>query len=163
VAQDLAEKVRTVPDARTVDIEGPKALVDMMGRASPGTSLYLLQAMKSKDRHLAEAVEKRFFVFDAIPLVPDDLLPQAVRGIPSAVVVQALVGAPPDLQRKVILAFPEQARAGLVNSVKAAKADEATVAAARRQLVARFQTLAQQGKIDLKKISDAWQAQAKAS
>ncbi len=159
VARDLAEKARHVPDARTVDIEGPSALVGMMGRASPDTSLYLLQAMKAKDRRLSEAVEKRFFLFDAIPLVPDDVLPQAVRGMPSAVVVQALQGAPEDLQRKVLMAFPEQARPGLVNSLRAAKADSAEVEEARRQVVARFQALARQGKINLKQISDAWQAQ----
>ena len=160
VARDLAEKARHVPDARTVDIEGPTALVDLMGRASPDTSLYLLQAMKAKDRRLSEAVEKRFFLFDAIPLVPEDVLPQAVRGMPSAVVVQALQGAPEDLQRKVLMAFPEQARAGLVNSLRASKAAPAEVEEARRQVVARFQTLARQGKINLKQISDAWQAQA---
>jgi flagellar motor switch protein FliG len=163
VALNLAEKARTVPDARTVDIEGPKALVDMMGRTTPGTSRYLLQAMKSKDRRLAEAVEKRFFVFDAIPMVPDDVLPQVVRSVPSAVVIQALQGAPQELQRKVIMAFPEQARTGVVNSVKAAKFDAATVEEARRTVVARFQVLAEQGRINLKQIGDAWQAGAKAS
>ncbi len=163
VAMDLAEKARHLPDSRSVDIEGPKTLIDMMGRTSPSTSLYLLQAMKSKDRKLADAVEQRFFVFDAIPLVPDEVLPQIVRGMPSAVVVQALQGAPQDLQRKVIMAFPEQARGGMVTSLRAAKADAATVEEARRTLVARFQAVAQQGKLDLKQISAAWQAQAKAS
>ncbi len=163
VALDLAEKARHVPDARSVDIEGPRALVDMMGRTSPATSLYLLQSMKSKDRKLSEQVEKRFMVFDAIPLVPDDILPQVVRTVPSAVVIQAMQGAAQDIQRKVILAFPEQARPGLVNSIKAAKFDAATVDEARRQLVGRFQTLAEQGRIDLKAISAAWAAKAKAS
>ena len=163
VAQDLAEKSRHVPDARTVEIEGPTALVDLMGRASQDTSMYLLQAMKAKDRKLSEAVEKRFFLFDAITLVGDDVLPQAVRGMPSAVVVTALTGAPQDLQRKVLMAFPENARPGLVNSLRASKAGPAEVEDARRQVVARFQALARQGKIDLKKISDAWQAQAKPS
>ena len=150
-------------DSRSVDIEGATALVDLMGRASTDTSLYLLQAMKSKDRKLSEAVEKRFFLFDAIPLVPDDVLPQAVRGMPSAIVIQALTGAPQDLQRKVLMAFPEQARPGLVNSLRASKAESVQVEDARRQVVARFQALARQGKIDLKKISDAWQAQGKSS
>lgn len=163
VARDLAEKARFVPDSRSVDIEGATALVDLMGRASTDTSLYLLQAMKSKDRKLSEAVEKRFFLFDAIPLVPDDVLPQAVRGMPSAIVIQALTGAPQDLQRKVLMAFPEQARPGLVNSLRASKAESVQVEDARRQVVARFQALARQGKIDLKKISDAWQAQGKSS
>lgn len=163
VALDLAEKARHVPDARTADVEGPRTLVDMMGRTSPTTSLYLLQSMKTKDRKLSEQVEKRFMVFEAIPLVPDDVLPQVVRSVPSAVVIQALQGADQDLQRKVILAFPEPARPGLVNSIKAAKFDAATVDEARRQLVGRFQTLAEQGRIDLKAISAAWQARAKAS
>jgi flagellar motor switch protein FliG len=163
VALDLAQKTRSLPDARTVDIEGPTALVDLMGRASQDTSLYLLQAMKAKDRKLSEAVEKRFFLFDAIPLVPDDVLPQAVRGMPSAVVVTALTGSPQDLQRKVLMAFPEQARAGLVNSLRASKSQFAEIEDARRQVVARFQLLARQGKIDLKQISDAWQAQARST
>jgi flagellar motor switch protein FliG len=163
VARDLAENARFVPDSRSVDIEGPTALVDLMGRASADTSMYLLQAMKAKDRKLSEAVEKRFFLFDAIPLVPEDVLPQAVRGMPSAVVIQALTGAPQDLQRKVLMAFPEQARSGLVNSLRASKAETGEVEEARRQVVARFQALARQGKIDLKKISDAWQSQARQS
>jgi flagellar motor switch protein FliG len=73
--------------------------------------------------------------------------------------VQALQGAPEGLQRKVLMAFPEQARPGLVNSLRAAKAEPAEVEEARRQVVARFQALARQGKINLKQISDAWQAQ----
>jgi flagellar motor switch protein FliG len=163
VALDLATKAQHVPDSRSVDIEGPRALVDMMGRTSAATSLYLLQSMKSKDRKLSEQVEKRFMVFEAIPLVPDDILPQVVRTVPSSVVIQALQGAPQDIQRKVVMAFPEQARPGLVNSVKAAKFDAATIDEARRQLIGRFQTLAEQGRIDLKAISDAWQSKAKAS
>jgi flagellar motor switch protein FliG len=160
VAMDLAEKARHVPDARTADVEGPRALVDMMGRTSAATSLYLLQSMKTKDRKLSEQVEKRFMVFEAIPLVPDDILPQVVRSIPSAIVIQAMQGASQDIQRKVVLAFPEQARPGLVNSIKAGKFDAATVDEARRQLVGRFQTLAELGRIDLKAISSAWQASA---
>jgi flagellar motor switch protein FliG len=163
IALDLAQKSHHLPDARSVDVEGPRALVDMMGRTSAATSLYLLQSMKSKDRKLSEQVEKRFMVFEAIPLVPDEILPQVVRTVPSAVVIQALQGAPQDIQRKVVMAFPEQARAGLVNSIKAAKFDAATVDEARRQLIGRFQTLAEQGRIDLKAISSAWQSQAKAS
>jgi len=163
VAKALADKSRKLPDARTVDIQGPRALVDLMGRTSPDTSRYLLQAIKTKDRKLAEAVEERFFLFDAIPLVPEEQLPQVVRTMPSQTVIQALQGADQEIQRKVILAFPEQARTGLVTSLRAAKFDPETVAEARRQLVAHFQAQAAQGRIDLKQISDAWQQRAEAS
>ncbi|MBI4083241.1 MAG: hypothetical protein HY423_11590 [Candidatus Lambdaproteobacteria bacterium] len=159
VAKALADKSRHLPDAKSVDIEGPRALVDVMGRAAPETSRYLLQAMKTKDRRLSEVVEKRFFMFEFIPEVAEELLPQAVRAVASTTVIQALQGAEPELQRKVILAFPEQARTGLVTSLRSAKYDRQTILEARRQVVARFQQLAEQGKIDLKQISDAWQAQ----
>ena len=119
--------------------------------------------MKGKDVKLSEAVEKRFFMFEALPLVPQELLPQEVRVMPSQTVIQALQGADPEIQRKVILAFPEQARTGLVTTLRNARFDDETVLEARRQMVRRFQELAEQGKIDLKQISDAWQAQAQAS
>ncbi len=163
VATDLAEKARHVPDARLVEVEGPQALVDMMGRTSSDTSHYLLEALKSKDAKLSEEVEKRFFMFDAIPLVPDEVMPQAVRTLPSNTVIIAMQGAHPDIQRKVIMAFPEQTRTGLVTALRAARADPEAVETARRQMVANFQALGRQGRIDLKQISDAWQAQAKAS
>lgn len=160
VARDLAVKARALPDAATVDIVGPQTLVDVLGRASQDTSTYLLNAMKSKDTKLSDAVEKKFFLFDAIPFVPPDLLPQVIRAMPSAVVMQALSGADPDIQRPVIMAFPEQARAGLVNTLRASQFDEETIMEARRQVVSRFQAMAERGKIDLKQISDAWQAKA---
>lgn len=160
IAQDLSEKARHVPDARTLDVEGPRALVDMMGWASSDTSKFLLQAIRAADSELSEAVDKRFFMFDSIPMVPDALLPQAVRTVPSTTVVQALQGADTEIQRKVIMAFPEQARNGLVTTLRAANYDSETIDEARRQLVARFQVLGEQGKIDLKQISDAWQSQA---
>jgi len=163
VGTGLAEKARYAPDARMVDIEGPAALVDLMARTSTATSHYLLEAMKAKDAHLSQEVEKRFFLFEAIPLVPDDMIPQAVRTLPSTVVIQAMQGASPDLQRKVIMGFPEQARTGLVTALRASRADPETVSEARRTVVAKFQELGRQGRIDLKQISDAWQAQAKAS
>jgi len=163
VATDLAEKARHVPDARLVDIEGPSALVDLMARTSSDTSRYLLEAMKSKDARLSQEVEKRFFMFEAIPLVPDEAMPQAVRTLPSSVVIQAMQGASPEVQRKVIMAFPEQARTGLVTALRAARADPEAVQDARRLVVAKFQELGRQGRIDLKQISDAWQARAKAS
>jgi flagellar motor switch protein FliG len=163
VATDLAIKARNVPDARMVEIEGPLALVDLMARASADTSRYLLEAMKSKDTRLSAEVEKRFFMFEAIPMVPDEALPQAVRTLPSSVVIQAMQGASPDLQRKVIMAFPEQARTGLVTALRASRAEPEAVQDARRQVVAQFRELARLGRIDLKQISDAWQAQAKAS
>lgn len=163
VGRELAQMVSSLPDPRTVDVEGPTALVDLMGRTSADTSRYLLQSMKSKDTALAEQVEQRFFLFDSITLVSDELLPQAVRTMPSATVVQALQGADQEIQRKVIMAFPEQARAGMVNSVRAADFDEETIREARRQVVRKFQALAAQGKIDLKQISDAWQSGTGAS
>ena len=163
VATDLAEKARHVPDARLVAIEGPLALVDLMARTSSATSRYLLNAMKSKDARLSQEVEKRFFMYEAIPLVPDEAVPQAVRTLPSNVVIQSLQGASPELQRKVIMAFPEQARTGLVTALRASRADPEAVLEARRQVVAKFQDLGRQGRIDLKQISDAWQAQVKAS
>ncbi|MCH7477144.1 MAG: hypothetical protein IIA14_03470, partial [SAR324 cluster bacterium] len=163
VAHDLAVKTRNLPDSKTVDIEGPRTLVDLLGRTSSVTSQYLLKAMKGKDVKLSEAVEKRFFMFEALPLVPQELLPQVVRVMPSQTVIQALQGADPEIQRKVILAFPEQARTGLVTTLRNARFDDETVLEARRQMVRRFQELAEQGKIDLKQISDAWQAQAQAS
>jgi flagellar motor switch protein FliG len=163
VGRELAKLVHTLPDPRLVDVEGHTALVDLMGRTSADTSRYLLQALKSRDTELADQVERRFFLFDSIPMVPDELLPQAVRTIPSTTVVQALQGADQDIQRKVIMAFPEQARAGMVNSLRSANYDEETIREARRQVVRKFQSLAAQGKIDLKQISDAWQSRAQAS
>ncbi len=163
VAIALAEKARFVPDARMVEVEGPAALVNVMGRASAGTSRYLLDAMKAKDTHLSAEVEKRFFLFDAIPLVPDDVMPQAVRTMPSDTVIAALQGAAPELQRKVIMAFPEQARPGLVTALRAARASPEQVEEARRAVVAQFQELGRTGRLNLKQISDAWQAQAQAS
>jgi flagellar motor switch protein FliG len=119
--------------------------------------------MKSKDTRLSQEVEKRFFMFEAIPMVPDEAVPQAVRTLPSSVVVQALQGSAQDIQRKVIMAFPEQARTGLVTALRASRADPEAVQDARRQVVAKFQELGRQGRIDLKQISDAWQGRAKAS
>lgn len=160
VAFDLAKKARDVPDARIVDIHGPHALADVMSETPAEVSRYLLKAMRAKDAKLSEKVDKRFFVFDAITLVPQDVLPQAVRSVPSNIVTQALQGADPELARRVIMAFPEQARSGMVNSVRAAQFDEETIQEARRQLVRRFQVLGDQGKIDLKQITDVWQSQS---
>lgn len=159
VGENLAEKAREVPDERSVDIEGPRTLVDLMTRTDAQTSRYLLQAMRAKDRHLSEAVEKRFFLFDALPLVPDDALRQVVRTMPSQRVIEAISGAPQELQRRAIMAFPENARAGLVNTLRAARVAPETTEAARRDMVRRFQALADEGRIDLKQISDAWRAQ----
>jgi flagellar motor switch protein FliG len=160
VARDLAVKARNLPDAKTVDIQGTQKLVDLMARTSHGTSRYLLDAIKSKDTKLSEAVERRFFMFDAIPLVPQDVLPQVVRALPSSTIIQALQGADPEIQRMVIMAFPEQARTGLVTTLRASQYDEDTVMEARQQVVSGFQSLAEQGKIDLSKITEAFQAKA---
>lgn len=160
VAIDLAEKAKKVPDARLVNIEGPATLVDVMGQISPETSRGLLAGMKSKDTKLSAEVEKRFFLFDSITLVPDDVLPQAVRTLPSATIVTALQGSSREIQTKVIMAFPEQSRNGLVTALRASRADQDTVNEARRRVVAKFQDLSKQGRVDLKQISDAWQAQA---
>jgi flagellar motor switch protein FliG len=163
IARNLAEKASKVPDGKTVDIEGPKALVDLMSRASTGTIRYLLDAMKAKDRKLSAEIEKRFFLFDAIPMVPEEALPQVVRRLPSQVVLQAIQGSDPALQRKVIMAFPEQARTGMVTSLRGARFDAKTVMEARQQVVERFQQAAAEGRIDLKAVISAWQDQAKAS
>ncbi len=163
IARNLAVKSRSVPDEKTVDIEGPKTLVNLMTRSSTETIRYLLDAMKGKDPSLSEEVERRFFLFDSIPLVPDEILPQVVRRMQSDRVVQAIQGADPDLQRKVIMAFPEQARTGMVTTLHAAKYDAQTVMEARQEVVTRMQQLAEEGRVDLKQISDAWQAQAQAS
>ena len=160
VAINLAEKAKNVPDARLVNVEGPATLVDVMGQTSPETSRNLLAGMKSKDTKLSEEVEKRFFLFDSITLVPNDVLPQAVRTMPSATIVTALQGASKEIQTKVIMAFPEQSRTGLVTALKASRADQDTINEARRRVVAKFQDLSKQGRVDLKLISDAWQAQA---
>ena len=162
VAEDLAEKARELPGGDAMATQGPRGLVDIMGRSNSQTSKYLLRSIKTKDMRLSEQVERLFFLFESIPAVPEEVLPQAIRTMPSAVVVQALQGADSDLQRRVIMAFPERARPGIVTSLRAANFDQDTIQEARRQVVARFQQLADQGKIDLKKISDAWQGQGQA-
>ncbi|MDH4247432.1 MAG: hypothetical protein OEW39_06420, partial [Deltaproteobacteria bacterium] len=162
VAEDLAEKARELPGGDAMSTQGPRGLVDIMGRANAQTSRYLLRSIKTKDLKLSEQVERLFFLFESIPSVPEEVLPQAVRTMPSTVVVQALQGADSELQRRVIMAFPERARPGIVTSLRAANFDQDTIQEARRQVVARFQQLADQGKIDLKKISDSWQGQGQA-
>ena len=80
--------------------------------------------------------------------------------MPGATIVTALQGTSRESQTKVIMAFPEQARTGLVTALRGSRADQDTVNEARRRVVAKFQELSKQGRVDLKQISDAWQAQA---
>ena len=102
-------------------------------------------------------MESRFFLFDSIPVVPEEILTAVVRRLPPEEVITAIGGASKQLQEKVILCFPQKIRRALVGALKAQKPDVETIKDKRRKFVLEMQKMGEEKRVDLRKVHAAWE------
>lgn len=156
VAYNLADKAREVPSDSTVGFDGIDMVVEVISESDPNTRTDMINNLRVSDRDLSEKVESRFFLFDSIPVVPNDILVDVVRRLPPDDVITAIVGSSKQLQEKVIMCFPEKNRRTLVASLKAQRPTPEVVRQKQRLIVKAMQQMARDNKVDLRKIKAAW-------
>ena len=152
VAYSLADKSKTIPDDHTVGVDGVEMVVDAISDSVPQVRKDLINNLRVSDRQLSDKVENRLFLFDAIPVVPKDVLTEVVRKLPSQDVMIAIADSPVPIQEKVILCFPEKIRRTLVGTVKSQKVSPEEVKEKKKLIIRGMQKMADDKKVDLKKI-----------
>ncbi|MGK0291214.1 MAG: flagellar motor switch protein FliG [bacterium] len=154
-AYDLASK--TIPDDTVVAFDGVNMLVDMMSDANAEMRQEIMNNLRVSDQVLSKQVESRLFLFDSIPLVPKDILIEVVRTLPKEDVIPALVGSSTDLKRAVILCYPAKTQQMMASYLKTQKPSADEVKDKQKIFANKMRQLADDGKVDLRKIITQWE------
>ncbi len=157
VAYNLADKAKGIPGDKTVGFDGVDMVVEAISESDANVRKDMINSLRVSDRKLSEKVESRFFLFDSIPVVPNDVLIQVVRTLPPEDVITSIVGTTKQLQEKVIMCFPEKNRRTLVSSLKSQTPTVEMIKAKQKLIIRSMQKLAADNKIDLRRIQAAWE------
>ncbi len=157
VAIDLAVKAQHVPESDAASFNGVNMLVDVMGEIGTEVRHDIINSLRVSDRKLSAAVERRFFLFESIPVVPKDVLTAVIRKLPAEDVITAINGSSRQLQKHVIFCFPQKIQRALVAALKKQRPDPETVREKRRKIVLEMQKMGENKQIDLRKIHAEWE------
>ena len=157
IAVNLAAKARYLPESDAARFNGINMLVDVISEIGAEERNDIIASLRVSDRKLSGEVEKRFFLFDSIPVVPKEILTAVVRRLPSEDVITAIYGSSKQLQEKVILCFPQKIRRTLVGVLKAQKPDAETIKEKRRRFTLEMQKMSTENRVDLRKILSDWE------
>ena len=160
VGFNLAEKARNVPDENSIAVNGVRFVADVLSDSDPVTRQELINGLRVSDQKLSEDVESSCFIFESIPVVPNDVLKEVVRQIPPDDVITAISGATKEIKEAVILCFPEQSRKALISSLKSKTPEKEEVRTARRKFVDSMREMADAERVNLRDVNSAFANQA---
>ena len=160
VGFNLAEKARNVPDENSIAVNGVRFVADVLSDSDPVTRQELINGLRVSDQKLSEDVEGSCFIFESIPVVPNDVLKEVVRQLPPDDVITAISGATKEIKEAVILCFPEQSRKALISSLKSKTPEKEHVRTARRKFVDSMREMADAERVNLRDVNSAFANQA---
>ena len=160
VGFNLAEKARNVPDENSIAVNGVRFVADVLSDSDPVTRQELINGLRVSDQKLSEDVESSCFIFESIPVVPNDVLKEVVRQLPPDDVITAISGATKEIKEAVILCFPEQSRKALISSLKSKTPEKEDVRTARRKFVDSMREMADAERVNLRDVNSAFANQA---
>ena len=160
VGFNLAEKARNVPDENSIAVNGVRFVADVLSDSDPVTRQELINGLRVSDQKLSEDVESSCFIFESIPVVPNDVLKEVVRQLPPDDVITAISGATKEIKEAVILCFPEQSRKALISSLKSKTPEKEHVRTARRKFVDSMREMADAERVNLRDVNSAFANQA---
>ena len=160
VGFNLAEKARNVPDENSIAVNGVRFVADVLSDSDPVTRQELINGLRVSDQKLSEDVESSCFIFESIPVVPNDVLKEVVRQLPPDDVITAISGATKEIKEAVILCFPEQSRKALISSLKSKTPEKEDVRTARRKFVDSMREMANAERVNLRDVNSAFANQA---
>ena len=160
VGFNLAEKARNVPDENSIAVNGVRFVADVLSDSDPVTRQELINGLRVSDQQLSEDVEGSCFIFESIPVVPNDVLKEVVRQLPPDDVITAISGATKEIKEAVILCFPEQSRKALISSLKSKTPEKEEVRTARRKFVDSMREMADAERVNLRDVNSAFANQA---
>ena len=160
VGFNLAEKARNVPDENSIAVNGVRFVADVLSDSDPLTRQELINGLRVSDQKLSEDVESSCFIFESIPVVPNDVLKEVVRQLPPDDVITAISGATKEIKEAVILCFPEQSRKALISSLKSKTPEKEEVRTARRKFVDSMREMADAERVNLRDVNSAFANQA---
>ena len=160
VGFNLAEKARNVPDENSIAVNGVRFVADVLSDSDPLTRQELINGLRVSDQKLSEDVESSCFIFESIPVVPNDVLKEVVRQLPPDDVITAISGATKEIKEAVILCFPEQSRKALISSLKSKTPEREEVRTARRKFVDSMREMADAERVNLRDVNSAFANQA---
>ena len=156
VGFNLAEKARNVPDENSIAVNGVRFVADVLSDSDPVTRQELINGLRVSDQKLSEDVESSCFIFESIPVVPNDVLKEVGRQLPPEDVITAMSGATKEIKEAVILCFPEQSRKALISSLKSKTPEKEEVRTARRKFVDSMREMADAERVNLRDVNSAF-------
>lgn len=132
--------------------DGARTLVEILTEADPSVENDVLESLAESDPELGEQVRASMFVFEDLPDLEPRALQLALREVEPTDLALALKGTPEEIKSAVLDNLSENAAAGLKEDLESlGPRPRREVYAARQKLVMTARTLADEGKITLRK------------
>ncbi|HVL56549.1 MAG TPA: flagellar motor switch protein FliG [Burkholderiaceae bacterium] len=129
---------------------GPKVAADILNRIGGAIESQVLDALRTADEQLAQAIEERMFTFEDLARIDDRAMQGLLREVASDSLVIALKGAPAELREKVLKNMSQRAAEALREDLESrGPVRVAEVEAQQREILRTARRLAESGEIVL--------------
>ncbi|MEM8547092.1 MAG: flagellar motor switch protein FliG [Pseudomonadota bacterium] len=146
----LASKSSTIDITRTAKVGGDRVAADMVNAIASGGGEALLEKINERDADLGARISEMMFVFDSLLNVDDRGIQTLLREVSNDLLVVALKGADPAVQKKIWSNMSKRAAALLEEDMEARGPMKlAEVEQAQREILDVARRLAETGDINL--------------
>lgn len=155
IAERLTKKALQVEKIKYVTTDGIEALVKLLEESSPEVEEQILSSISAQDVNLANEIRKVYITFSELPMLPDRILAEILRGIDRETIAKALIDADLEVKQKIITNLPPRLKIIIPDMVKTFEEEGSVpieeVYSARKTITRKIRELVRVGKLDLKR------------
>jgi flagellar motor switch protein FliG len=155
IAERLTKKALQVEKIKYVTTDGVEALIKLLEESSPEVEEQILASITAQDVNLANEIRKMYVTFSELPVLPDKVLAEILRGIDREIITKALIDAEPAVKQKIIANLPPRLRIIVEDTVKTLEEEGGVpleeIHSARKTITRRIRELIRTGKLDIRK------------
>ena len=155
IAERLTKKALQVEKIKYVTTDGVEALIKLLEESSPEVEEQILASITAQDVNLANEIRKMYVTFSELPVLPDKVLAEILRGVDREIITKALIDAEPAVKQKIIANLPPRLRIIVEDTVKTLEEEGGVpleeIHSARKTITRRIRELIRTGKLDIRK------------
>jgi flagellar motor switch protein FliG len=120
IAETLSAKALDVVNMKYVAANGVECVLELLENLPITVQDEYLQSLTQTDLELADKVKSYFVTLSDVPNLPDDVLRNAVRGIPQETLIHVMLEADTNLKERVMSLLPERMQRLVESGLEAA-------------------------------------------
>ena len=152
----FAERLKALRSRNEVDVDGSDVVAKMLGNVDSNTEEELLKFIEREDPATRDRLRSRYFSFDSLTLLPQDLVAAVVEAMDPSDVTKALAGSADAVIEAVLAVLPPKQRAIVEDDVKIASTQNTIpkqeTSVARKNMVVELRKAMKERGIELSQL-----------